>query len=261
MADGVNYTLNNTWEKAHRRLTLLEETWDPGTLSRLTALGVGPGWRCLELGAGAGSVTRWLCDRVGPSGTVTAVDLEPRFLEADPRPNLDIRRCDILRDGVPGDGYDLVHARFLLIHLPDRDRIVAELVSRLRPGGVILLEESDFRLVEAAESALYAEVWAGVCAAAAESGGDWNWGPELPASLAAAGAVEVASATETFTFRGGDPVSELVAMTWEQVTPLLVAQGLAPERIAAATAELTDPGRRFPAPTAVAAWGCRPPQS
>jgi SAM-dependent methyltransferase len=260
-ADGVVYTLDNTWEKAHRRLTLLEEVWDPGTLSRLTALGGGPGWRCLERGAGAGSVTRWLCDRVAPSGTVTAVDLEPRFLEADARPNLEIRRCDILSEGVPGDGYDLIHARFLLIHLPDPARLVADLVSRLRPGGVILLEESDFHSVQTADSALYAEVWAGVCAAAARSGGTWNWGRHLPASLTAAGATGVTAVTEGFMFTGGGMMRELVGLTWEQVRDMMVADGLAAERIDAAAEELADSGRWFPAPSAVAAWGRRPLES
>jgi SAM-dependent methyltransferase len=262
MADGFVYTLDNTWEKAHRRLTLLEEIWDPGTLSRLTDLGVGPGWRCLELGAGGGSVTRWLCDRVGPSGSVTAVDLEPRFLEADPRPNLDIRRCDIVAEGVPGDGYDLIHARFLLIHLPEPERIVADLVSRLRPGGVILLEETDFAMVETADSDLYVEMWAGVCAAAANSGGDWNWGRHLPAALTAAGATGVTAVIDGFMFTGGDgTIAEMAGMTWEQLTPLMVEAGIAPERIAAATEELADPGRWFPAPLAVIVWGRRPSKS
>ena len=95
-ADGVAYVLDNTWDRERERLSLLESVWDPGTTARLTALGVAAGWRCLELGAGGGSITRWLCDRVGPTGVVTAVDLEPHFLEVDPRPNLEIHRHDIL---------------------------------------------------------------------------------------------------------------------------------------------------------------------
>ena len=141
--DQIAYTLDNTWEKAHHRLTLLESIYDPGTISRLTALGVGAGWRCLEVGAGAGSITRWICDRVGPDGLVAAVDLEPLFLERDPRPNLEIHRRDILTEGFPGDGYDLIHARALFMHLPDRDALIADLAGHLRPGGVILLEEGD----------------------------------------------------------------------------------------------------------------------
>lgn len=61
------------------RLKLLEEVSDPQTIRCLEAVGVGAGWRCLEVGAGAGSVTRWLAARVGASGNVVAADLDPRF--------------------------------------------------------------------------------------------------------------------------------------------------------------------------------------
>ena len=254
----VAYTLDNTWEKAHRRLTLLESVYDPGTTARLTALGVDAGWRCLELGAGAGSVTRWLCDRVGDAGHVTAVDLEPRFLEADSRPNLQVHRRDILADGIPGDGYDLIHARALLMHLPDLDELLADLVGHLRPGGVILLEEGDCYSVPTADSALYAEVWGRAAAAAAKTGGDWYWARHLPAGLAAAGAVEVEAVAESRIFPGGGDWAELTALTWEQVTPLLVEDGLAAELITTATAELSDASRWFPSVTLVAAWGRRP---
>lgn len=90
--DHASYTLDNTWEHARRRLSVLEGVYDPSTTARMTALGVEAGWRCLELGAGGGSIARWLCDSVGPTGSVTAVDLEPCFLEADPRPNMEILR-------------------------------------------------------------------------------------------------------------------------------------------------------------------------
>lgn len=62
------YALQNAWDKERRRLTLLEDVLDPTTIGLLTELGVGPGWNVLEVGAGAGSITRWLCDRVGASG-------------------------------------------------------------------------------------------------------------------------------------------------------------------------------------------------
>jgi hypothetical protein len=96
-APETGYTLDNAWANAHRRLTLIEETYDEVTTGHLTRLGVGPGWRCPELGAGAGSIARWLADRVDDAGTVTAVDLEPRFLEAHPRPNMAICGSDIGR--------------------------------------------------------------------------------------------------------------------------------------------------------------------
>jgi SAM-dependent methyltransferase len=256
--DEIAYTLDNTWEKAHQRLTLLESIYDPGTISRLTALGVGEGWRCLELGAGAGSMTRWLCDRVGPEGRVTAVDLEPMFIERDPRPNLEIHRRDILAEGFPGDGYDLIHARALFMHLPRRDELIADLAGHLRPGGVILLEEGDCFPLATCESALHNEVWDHIHAVVTKMGGDWCWARHLPARLSAAGLGGVTSIVEGQMYRGGSPWAELMAMSWEQVTPLLVEDGLALEQIAKATAELSDVNRWYPAIALIAAWGRRP---
>lgn len=257
-ADEAVYTLDNTWAKAHRRLTLLESVFDPWSTPKLSALGVDEGWRCLELGAGAGSITRWLCDRVGPTGTVVAVDLEPQFLEADPRPNLEIHRHDIVADGIPGDGYDLIHARALLMHLPTRDELIGELIGCLRPGGVILLEEADGYPFATAESSLYTELWDAACAVAAKAGGDWSWAHLLPGRLAAAGAIGVTAAVDATIVPGGAPWTELVALTYEQLTPLLVADGIPAELIATGTAELSDPTRWFPTCAVVAAWGRRP---
>ena len=67
-----------------RRLVALEEGYDPATVARLENLGVGRGWSCLEVGAGAGSITRWLSRRVGTGGQVMAADLDKSFLGALP---------------------------------------------------------------------------------------------------------------------------------------------------------------------------------
>jgi hypothetical protein len=61
---GASYALSNGWEHEEERLGLLEAVLDPLTFARLSSLPVARGWRCLEVGAGRGSVTRWLCDRV-----------------------------------------------------------------------------------------------------------------------------------------------------------------------------------------------------
>src|SRR5215216_2358713 len=58
-----------------RRLREIDEYMGPTSERRIAQLGIARGWRCLEVGAGAGGVARWMAERVGPSGTVTAVDL------------------------------------------------------------------------------------------------------------------------------------------------------------------------------------------
>lgn len=127
------------------RLRLLETCRDPGTTRRLAALGVGPGWRCLEVGAGHGSIARWLAGRVGPAGSVVAADIDPRFL--DDVPGVEVRRIDVGNDGFEAGSYDLVHSRALLMHLADPEAALARMVAALRPGGVLLAEEGDFGLL------------------------------------------------------------------------------------------------------------------
>ncbi len=74
------------------RLSLL----DP--LSRQRRALVQPGWRCLEVGAGRGSMARWLAQQVGEQGRVVATDVDTTYLERLTIPNLDIRRHNILSD-------------------------------------------------------------------------------------------------------------------------------------------------------------------
>ncbi len=83
------------------RLGLLEEYHDPLTVSQLDAIGVGEGWRCLDVGAGGGSVTRILAERVGISGSVLAVDLDTSLLDELASDRVEVRRHDLLSDQLP----------------------------------------------------------------------------------------------------------------------------------------------------------------
>jgi ubiquinone/menaquinone biosynthesis C-methylase UbiE len=68
-------------EAERQRLALLQEYYDPRTIARLENLGVAAGWRCIDVGAGGGSIAQRLAERVGPTGSVLAVDLDLRLLE------------------------------------------------------------------------------------------------------------------------------------------------------------------------------------
>jgi hypothetical protein len=46
-------------------------------------------------------------------------------------------------DPPPGGGFDLVHARLVLVHVPRRDTALAAMVEAVRPGGWLLVEEAD----------------------------------------------------------------------------------------------------------------------
>ena len=102
------------------RLRLLQEHHDPLTVSQLDAIGVGEGWRCLDVGAGGGSVTRILAERVGSTGSVHAVERDTSLLDELASDRVEVRRLDLMSDPLPQAAFDLVHARLLLMFLSPR---------------------------------------------------------------------------------------------------------------------------------------------
>lgn len=252
------YVTVNEWEHADARLRALERTYDPGTIRRLTALGVGPGWHCLEVGAGGGSVTRWLCHQVGPQGRVVAVDIDPRFLADLSEENLEIQCLDITSVPLPERHFDLIHVRAVLMHLPDRDRILQDLVAHLWPGGVLLAEEGDVFPIEGLGAGLYTDVWARCVESLIKSGMAPRWPRRLPQDLEGLGLADVQAEIDVPMFPGGSPGTEFSRLTWTQLRDRILAGGVAPEHLDQAIVELDDPQRWFPGWAMVAAWGRRP---
>ncbi|WP_232001385.1 bifunctional 2-polyprenyl-6-hydroxyphenol methylase/3-demethylubiquinol 3-O-methyltransferase UbiG [Mycobacterium sp. 1165178.9] len=128
-------------ERERARLAGNEALWDPGSQSIFAELGLGPGWHCLEVGAGGGSLVEWMADR---GAAVTAVDIDTRFIEHLASDNVDVHCLDIRTDALPPGEFDLVHARLVLQHLRDREQILNQLATTLRPGGSIVVEEFDW---------------------------------------------------------------------------------------------------------------------
>ena len=138
------YLLDNRQEEAGDRFTALAALYDPVTIRHFDRLGVGEGWRCLEVGAGGGSVVRHLSERVGVSGHVLATDLEPRFLEPlTSLGNVEVQRHNVVIDPLPAAAFDLIHARLVLVHVPERVEAIRRLVAALKPGGWLLVEDAD----------------------------------------------------------------------------------------------------------------------
>ncbi len=139
------YVFDRTKEQVELdRLRLLESAFDPRTRLRLEKVGVAAGWHCLEVGAGAGSIMGWLSEKVRPTGKVVAIDTNTRFLPASPPSNVEIVRGDIRDCDFGGSRFDLIHGRYVLLHLPDFVPVLKRMLSLLSPGGWIVFEEPDF---------------------------------------------------------------------------------------------------------------------
>jgi SAM-dependent methyltransferase len=264
----ARYIFDQAWDEERARLAGLAAQFDPVTIRHLTALGVGPGWRCLEVGGGAGSIARWLATAVGTSGRVVATDLDIRFLD-ELGGTIEIVQHDVTTDPLESAAFDLVHARAVLEHLPGRDEVVPRLVRALRPGGVLVLEDVVFggaaaqavqdAVTPMAQGPAMTRMMQAVAAGFRAVGADPEFGVKLPAALAAAG---LRDAQAELTFRlvhGGSEESAFYAGTLRHLASRLIGAGfLTREEADRVVSFVQDPRSRWFSLGVVSAWGWRP---
>jgi ubiquinone/menaquinone biosynthesis C-methylase UbiE len=137
-------------EEGTRRLDLLSRVVGPTTESFLDGAGIELGMSCLDAGCGAGHVSRSLARRVGPSGRVVGIELDPVKLAAARSetervglPNVEYRQGDVTAWSEP-NAFDVVYGRFIVSHLADRQAFVHRLWDTLRAPGTLILEDIDF---------------------------------------------------------------------------------------------------------------------
>lgn len=214
-ADTEHQGFDNASPEAPEQLSLLSEILDGETFEVLGQIGITEGWRCWDIGSGGGSVARWLAGRVGDSGQVVASDLEPKYVPRHPR----IRTIsqDITADIWPEPAFDLIHARLVLMHVPDREKVALRLAGHLRPGGALVLSDwfcdcaagsvvppADERSVEA-----WSRCHAAVHALARQADMDLVWAQRMDGVFRAAGYTDVSTRVFTADGHGGTPSARL----------------------------------------------------
>ncbi|MFF8375910.1 class I SAM-dependent methyltransferase [Streptomyces sp. NPDC015661] len=211
------------------RIDLGALAYDDLTLTRLRALGAGPGWRCLDIGAGTGTVSRRLLREAEVAG-VLAVDRDVRFLAERPVPGLDVLQADITAPDFAPGRFDLVHARFVLMHLPEPERMVSALAGLVAPGGVLVLSDAVDLTSNRTKTegdtpyaAAMRAMWQGL---RASIGTDVSWVPSYPQLLRAAGLRAVGAEMYAPPLLRGSPISRFWADTWERSRASMVTTGL-----------------------------------
>jgi 2-polyprenyl-3-methyl-5-hydroxy-6-metoxy-1,4-benzoquinol methylase len=260
------YLLDKERREAHRRLRNIEALEDPDTTRILERIGVATGWRCAEVGAGAGSIARWLDERVGSEGNVVAADLQTDILENVGAGGAEIRKMDLESESLEETSYDLVHCRNVLVHLADSEAGLRRLLEAVRPGGWIFVEEPDLVAdqadpeLPADRRELYARGTGAIFAFLCARGHDVHFGGRIFGILDRLGCEALEAVGLARTFRGGDPQHlSPHADAFAELRDLVVAE----QPIDAATydaflALYRDPGFSWREGLRMMVWGRRP---
>ncbi|MBO1413362.1 class I SAM-dependent methyltransferase [Streptomyces sp. FH025] len=258
------YLLDNRQSEAGVRFGALAELFDPVTFRHVDRLGIGAGMRCWEVGAGGPSVPLGLAERVGPSGSVVATDIDVSWTRGIANGVIEVHTHDVASDPPPAGSFDLVHARLVLVHVADRAEALRRMVRALKPGGWLLLEDADPALQpllcpdeSGPEQRLANRLRSGFRTLMAGRGADLSYGRTLPRVLREAGLAGVEA--DAYFPITSPACAVLEDATVRQIRHLLVERGLATdeeiERHLAAVAS-----GRLDLATApmISAWGRRP---
>ena len=248
-ADDQTYAYVNARPGQRERLRALEALLDADTIRHLESRGVERGWRCLEIGAGGGSIATWLSARVAPEGTVVATDLD-----------------DVLEDDLPEGEFDLVHLRLLLAWLAEPQTALQRLLRALKPGGWLVAEEMDFvssvpdPRMDADSRALFERIHeAHDAVLGSQHRVDVGYGRRVTGDLEDAGLTEVGCEGRATMWRGGEAGGQIGRLSITQLRDSMLASGLVTPADVDDAIALSDGALSCMSPLVMAAWGRRPP--
>jgi SAM-dependent methyltransferase len=250
-----DYVLDPGFADERKRLAGMESLWDPGSQALLGELGIGSGLRCLEVGAGGGSMVQWMADR---GASVLAIDIDTRFVESLASDVIEVRRVDLRTDPLPQDEFDFVHARLVLEHLSDRRQILDRLVATLRPGGWIVIEDYDWTCFGfEGEGTGFSEIADVILNFMAQAGFERDYGRRVVGDLEEAGLIDVRGEGRARLIDSSSPGFEFFRLTFESLRGAIVEAGLLSAEEADAAAAQFNENVRLLTPMMMAGIGRR----
>ena len=238
----------------------------------LGRIGLRPGQSAIDLGCGPSGILSLLSAAVSPGGRVVGLDAEPahtamasQYASELGLSNVEVITADARHTGLPADSFDLVHARTLLVTIPEPGEVLGEMVRLARPGGWVASQEPD------AEVALcYPELpaWDRMReifrAAFSRSGADVRTGRRLTEAYRQAGLADVEVAVHAPAYPAGHSRRTVIPDLVRSLRPVILELGLCDERELAeldrtVREHLADPRTLMMPHLLVVAWGRKPP--
>jgi hypothetical protein len=188
-----------------------------------------------------------MVDQVGPTGRVLATDLNPRHIAT--HPGYTVLAHDLARDPLPEGPWDVIHARLVLMHIPERREILPRLASALAPGGALVIEDFQSALTNLVLAAPDPE--SGTLFDSFQStmvkqilranGTDPTWAAQIHAAMLDAGLVDVDTFISARSWPGGTPGALLNGANIQQVRGELVAKGFTDAQLDSLHRLIADP--------------------
>jgi SAM-dependent methyltransferase len=146
---GAVYTLGSSQGESARLQRQAEEL-AADSAALLDRVGLRPGQSAIDLGCGPRGILDLLARRAAPAGRVVGLDADPahaamaaEFAASQGLRGVEIITADARNTGLSPGSFDLVHARTLLVNLPEPGDVAAEMVRLIRPGGWVASMEPD----------------------------------------------------------------------------------------------------------------------
>ena len=270
---GNTYALGHAPEE-YNRLRAQARMWEGAAGRLFDRIGLAPGSSCLDAGCGPGETMRAMAERVGPTGRVVGIDrdaslggLAVEMLHGEGHRQCSFREHDLSQAAtVPGGSFDLVYARLLLFHLPQRVDALSRLWDAVAPGGHLIIQDYDFRSIGAVpDLASIAELTRVFTDAFTVVGADVHIGIRLPELFREAG-VGAPDGTDVAGYLDPLPTgSAMVAQVFRSVLPVALAHGITTEEDAAATLAAVErdtarhPDGQLMWPVLIGAWKRKEP--
>lgn len=259
-----HYPIDTSNSAELERLYQQDQAWAPYTEKLLQRIDVRSGWHCLDLGCGPVGATHVLSERVGPSGHVVGLEYNREFaaIARHGAPaNVEIVEGDAYASGLPDARFDLVHMRFLASTAGQPDRLLAEAIRLVKPGGYLALQEADASTLACFPPNLaWSRLDAGLKALFPEADGDYPAAHRHYRMLQSHGLENIGYQPAVVGVRAGDPWQDFFPATVHAIRNALIGADLMTAEdldrdISECRAHLSDPGTVFVSPMLVQVWG------
>jgi SAM-dependent methyltransferase len=220
------------------RLRRQSDELRPQTAELLDRIGLAPGQSAIDLGCGPSGILDLLSVAVFPGGHVTGLDADPahtamarQYASEHGLANVEVVTADGRHTGLPSDGFDLVHARTVLVTIPEPEEVLAEMVRLARPGGWVASQEPD---IENAFCYPPLPAWDRLReifrASFGRSGADLLIGRRLPELYQQAGLADIEVVVHAPVYPAGHSRRTLLPDLVRSLRPMILDLGLSDER-------------------------------